>query len=148
MQQERTAQNGVTRHSGQWKPGQSGNPLGRPKGTRNRFSETFVADVAESWDRHGQRVLEHLATLEPARYADLCSRLIPREVVATLEQKGASALDQSDLEILRAIRDAIPDAGSREPGEIFNLVLDAIRLQSAKTICVEKPSENSPTDSQ
>jgi hypothetical protein len=29
-----------------FKPGQSGNPTGRPPGARGRFSEAFVNDVA------------------------------------------------------------------------------------------------------
>jgi Family of unknown function (DUF5681) len=32
----------------QFKPGQSGNPKGRPKGSRNKLSEEFLADVHAS----------------------------------------------------------------------------------------------------
>ena len=36
-----------------WKPGESGNPAGRPKGSRNELSEEFVAEVYADWCEHG-----------------------------------------------------------------------------------------------
>jgi hypothetical protein len=107
---------------------------GRPSGVRNRFSAAFVADVAEVWERHGADVLERLVVEEPARFADICSRLVPKEVVATLEQRPAGGLDEADLAILRAIKEGISDAGAREPGEVFDTVLQAIRAHTAKQI--------------
>jgi hypothetical protein len=73
---------------------------------------------------------------------------LPKDVAVTI-QAQAPVIDAVDLAILRAIKEAIPDAGDRQPAEIFNLVLDAIRGHTAKAIeCVEKPSENSPIDNQ
>jgi Family of unknown function (DUF5681) len=40
--------NAALRHSGQWKPGQSGNPAGMPKGTRHRA--TMLAEKLTSRD--------------------------------------------------------------------------------------------------
>ena len=37
-----------------WKPGESGNPAGRPKGSRNKLSEEFVAEfsrLVRAWGR-------------------------------------------------------------------------------------------------
>ena len=53
-----------------WQPGQSGNSLGRPPGTRNRFSEAFIADVAGAWATHGAEILEKMALTEPSRFAE------------------------------------------------------------------------------
>jgi hypothetical protein len=62
-----------------WVPGQSGNPAGRSIGARSRFTEAFVGDVARVWEQHGASVLENMVASEPAKFADLCSRLIPLE---------------------------------------------------------------------
>jgi hypothetical protein len=34
-------------------PGESGNPLGRPVGSRNQFSAAFIGDMQASWAQHG-----------------------------------------------------------------------------------------------
>jgi len=35
-------------------PGQSGNPKGRPKGSRNKLSEDFFRDLCEAWQAMGK----------------------------------------------------------------------------------------------
>jgi hypothetical protein len=107
---------------------------GRPLGARNRFSGQFVADIAASWEQHGPAVLERMVAEDPAKYADLCSRLIPRDVTMSVEQRGAGGLDEIDLSILRAIRDGVSDAGTRTPSDVFAEVLTAIREYRQKLV--------------
>jgi hypothetical protein len=113
----------------QWKPGQSGNQLGRP---RAKFVDAFVGDVAKTWEQHGAGVLEQMAASEPSKFAELCSRLVPRDVSLKLEQPqtphGLSSEDwRIVLQILQAIKQTLPDAGLRPPGEILEFVASAIR---------------------
>jgi hypothetical protein len=128
--------------STRFQSGVSGNQHGRPAGSRNRFSAQFVADVADVWERHGPAVLERLAVEEPARFADICSRLIPKDVAVSIEQRP-TGLDETDLQILRAIRDCIPNAGQRSPTEVFQYVLEALNAHDAKLIegHTENPSK-------
>ena len=35
-----------------FKPGQSGNPRGRPKGSRHKLSERFFAELCEDWEEN------------------------------------------------------------------------------------------------
>jgi hypothetical protein len=44
-----------------FKPGQTGNPAGRPKGSRNKLAEDFVADAYQKWQQHGPKALETMA---------------------------------------------------------------------------------------
>ena len=46
-----------------WKPGQSGNPAGRPVGARNRLAETFLEDLYRDWQEHVDVVNEVLEGL-------------------------------------------------------------------------------------
>jgi Family of unknown function (DUF5681) len=117
-----------------WKPGQTGNPLGRPKGTRNQFSAAFIGDMQASWAQHGANVLEIVARKDPSRYLGIASSLIPKDVALSIEARQVGGLDPRDLEILRAIKLALPTANDQQPGEVLNYVLDAIRAHSAKTI--------------
>src|SRR5262249_17777373 len=128
----------IERKDTRWKPGQSGNLAGRPLGTRNRFSENFVSDVAAVWQDRGRGILEKMAQDEPARFAELCGRLIPKDVSLTISERLPGGLDADDwqltIEILRATHQALPDAGDRKPGEVLSFVLDAIRAHNAKAI--------------
>jgi hypothetical protein len=128
--------------NGKWKPGQSGNPHGRPVGhqTRHAFSARFLTDLAEVWGAHGKETMIATAKANPEVFFGTCARLIPRDVQLTVQQNYSFQLDPVDLEILRAIKAAIPDAGDRQPGEVFNVVMDALRAHNARLIDV-------PTDS-
>jgi Family of unknown function (DUF5681) len=45
----------------QFKPGQSGNPAGRPQGSRNKLSEDFFRDLYDAWQAFGKPALETMA---------------------------------------------------------------------------------------
>ena len=44
-----------------WQSGKSGNPNGRPVGARGRFSQRFIADLTDAWEKHGAAALEQTA---------------------------------------------------------------------------------------
>ena len=40
-----------------WKPGQFGNPKGRPQGSRNKLTEDFFRDLCDAWQAFGKPAL-------------------------------------------------------------------------------------------
>ena len=126
-------ENGITRRASQWPPGQSGNPDGRPVGTRNKFSEAFYRDLAAAWAEHGQDAMRHTATLEPAK--------IPKDVQLSLSARLPGNLEADDwaiaVSVFQAIKEAMPAANQRQPAEVLGFVRDAIHAASAKTIEAE-----------
>jgi hypothetical protein len=120
-------------NNGQWKPGQSGNHQGRPVGSRNQFSNAFMQDLAAVWAEHGRETMEATAKVNPVAFFATCARLLPRDVAISI-QTQAPILDAGDLQILKAIKAALPNAGDREPAEVLQFVLDAVRAHEAKVI--------------
>lgn len=63
-----------------WKPGQSGNPAGRPKGARSRLSEAFFDALANDFAEHGIAALEKMRTERPQEYIKAIGALQSKEL--------------------------------------------------------------------
>jgi hypothetical protein len=121
-----------------WPPGVSGNPNGRPVGSRSAFSAGFTRDLAEVWAEKGKASMLYTAEKQPAVFFATCARLLPNDVRVTVEQSLPGNLSMEDWqmmkEIIAAVRQAIPDASSKPPGAVLEHVLSALRQADAKLI--------------
>lgn len=82
-----------------FKPGQSGNPAGRARGSRNHFSEGFLHDLADDFEHHGRVAIERMRRERPAEYIRVIASLLPRRTEA-----ARSALDEvADAELAQFI---------------------------------------------
>ena len=114
-----------------WPPGVSGNPNGRPVGSRTVFSQGFLKDLASVWAEEGRETMVKTARDNPSVFFATCARLIGPEVKLTIEQQLPGNLSPADwnlmMQILDAVKSAIPDAASRPAGEVLEFVLGALR---------------------
>jgi hypothetical protein len=78
-----------------WKPGQSGNPAGRPLGARNRYSEDYINDFHDVWRTHGKKAIQKLAAKRPGDFVKIGATI--------LSKHGEFNQDQADsfLEVLQ-----------------------------------------------
>lgn len=95
--------NTVRKHSGltPYQPGQSGNPAGRPKGSRNKLSEEFIAAMCDDFSQHGVAVIAKVREERPAEYLRVVASLLPKELKIDRER---SMHEMSDAELMAVIR--------------------------------------------
>jgi hypothetical protein len=66
-----------------WKPGQSGNAKGRPRGSRNKLSEEFFRDLCDAWQAFGKPALMSAAWTNPTDFVRVVAQLMPKDVELT-----------------------------------------------------------------
>ena len=62
-----------------WRRGQSGNPAGRPRGSRNALSEEVICALLRDFRQHGQKAVARVRQTQPAAYLKILALLVPRE---------------------------------------------------------------------
>jgi uncharacterized protein DUF5681 len=70
--------------------GTSGNPAGRPRGSRNRLADAYVTDLMECWEKNGKTALELCATTEPATFVKVVASLMPKDISLSIGLDVAS----------------------------------------------------------
>ena len=87
----------------------SGNPAGRPKGSRNKLSEEFVAEVYADWCEHGALAIQTVRQTRPDVYVKVVASLLPRQVQAevtgpTHEERVAELVERlAELDATQAL---------------------------------------------
>ena len=70
-----------------WKPGESGNLSGRPKGSRNKLGEAFIEDVYNTWKERGQEVLDWMCENDPSAFARIVAGILPQKMEADVNHR-------------------------------------------------------------
>ena len=98
----------------QFKPGQSGNPRGRPPGSRNKLSEDFFRDLCDAWQVFGKPALETMAMLYPVEFVRMVASLMPKEPEAPITPVVMERMSDAQLDALIAqcIEDGLDPAAT------------------------------------
>jgi hypothetical protein len=99
-----------------FKPGQSGNPKGREKGSRNKLGEHFIKELYAHWQQHGVSVLDRVQHDDPSTYLKVVASLLPKETHHTHFLDDLKELSTEELKrklaLIRKEREMLENANS------------------------------------
>lgn len=78
-----------------WKPGQSGNPAGRPRGARSKLSELTLQKLLADFEANGDQVIQEVRRKSPSNYLAAVVSLLPKQQ----EKLDSPFADLSDEEL-------------------------------------------------
>jgi hypothetical protein len=110
----------------QWKPGQSGNPAGRPKGARQKLAEAFLEGMLCAYAKGGAKAIEDVMKDEPAKFLSALVAILPKQVEMDGEVKVrvTSAVD-SLISKLNALAQRDVEYGQEREAAMKTIELEA-----------------------
>ena len=116
-----------TYRKGQFVKGQSGNPSGRPKGSRNVLSKSVLGTYAkEAANGDFERVMADLKAHNPAAYAKLLNDAAMKEAERVASGQASGLCEQCGGEVAKTILSVqFVDVGPDHPSKQEACQLDA-----------------------
>jgi hypothetical protein len=69
------------KQSTKFKPGQSGNPAGRPVGSKNKLSEDFMQELYVVFQESGGEAIRRMCHEHPSDFVRILAGLVPKELL-------------------------------------------------------------------
>lgn len=101
----------------QFKPGQSGNPGGKPVNARNSLNASFLKALSKEFNEYGEDAIRQVREKDPSTFIKVLAALQPKEMEITRYMDGITD-EQLDAAIVaaRAII-ACENTGTRKEAE-------------------------------
>ena len=115
-----------------WKPGQTGNPKGRPTGARQKLTDSFIRDLSAHYEKHGAEIITRVAEQDPVSYMNIVARFIPKETALTINSNVC--LDPAQMQ-------RIAEAWLVAQADVESLEADYVLEQQDEAEPVELPAE-------
>ncbi|RYE71343.1 MAG: hypothetical protein EOO81_06160 [Oxalobacteraceae bacterium] len=90
---------GSTSNLKPFKPGQSGNPKGRPAGSRNKLGEDFIAALNEDFQAHGRAAIQKVRDEKPDQYLKVIASIVPKDLNVNVNNFDGMSDDELRAEL-------------------------------------------------
>ncbi len=97
--------------AGQFLPGQSGNPKGRVRGSRNKLGAAFFDDLYSERLQHGSEVIARVREEQPAVFLKVVASTLPRDLNVNVDPYEDVTDEELTQMILRLKEEAKPADG-------------------------------------
>ena len=87
-----------------WKPGESGNPLGRRRGAKDHLSKAVMEELIQDWAKHGPSVIERVREQSPAQYLQFIARVLPQNMELHVDDARRSIVEYTPAELLEVAK--------------------------------------------
>lgn len=85
-----------------FKAGQSGNPSGRPQGSRVKLSEAFLSALCADFAQHGAEAIERVRINKPDAYLKIVASILPKQIEVTESPFDSMSDDEIDMIVATA----------------------------------------------
>lgn len=85
-----------------FKPGQSGNPKGRPLGARSKLGEAFLEALHDDFNAHGVAAIVKVREEKPDQYLKVIASILPKDLNVNINQMD-NLTDDELIERIRAL---------------------------------------------
>jgi Family of unknown function (DUF5681) len=130
--------------SPRWQRGVSGNPAGRPRGSRNALSEEVICALLRDFRQHGQKAVAQVRLRQPAAYLKVLALLVPREhkVELTNTYEGLST-EQIEVYI-REIQDRLDRRAAGHQAKVIDAeAVETSAVATTTPLGLEPPKRRS-----
>lgn len=86
---------------GRFLPGVSGNPAGKPKGSRTKLGEQFLSALQEDFEANGAAAIVEVRKTRPQDYLKVIASLMPKDLNLNVNNLD----DATDDELVQRLRD-------------------------------------------
>jgi len=101
-----------------FRPGQSGNPKGRPKGARNRLGTQFLEALEGDFNKFGPQAIAVVREKKPEVYMRVVADLLPKE--ANINVEAGEAFVNLWHKISEGLGEELADCLDEEPSVVVH----------------------------